>query len=389
MSDFIPTDILIEILLKLPVKSLIRFTTVAKSWRSIITTPTFIDSHISGGGGNNHTLLLRRYDKSDKLEHYSLLKTTKGESFSASSSSQLEFPFKSQNGYFRIVGSCDGLVCLLDDLFVNCSSPIVIWNPSVRNHIVLPNPSINPKEVPHIAALGFGGVAGDVYKVVRLVYCRKTEDFGFVVPPLVEIYSVGTGKWKKISGVDVRLRVLEYMWNQAFLNGVVHWLAYEPIDENKTTRGSILSFHMGEEVFGEVALPDELASESVTSFCIFVIGESLGIVKYDGEATRQSCDVWFMKEYGVKESWIKLYRIGMLEHLEKVVGFLESGEALLALMNIGLVAYNPFTMLTTDLGIDGAPRSFYVDNYSESLLLLKGHVVGAAEEESSVRRIEN
>ncbi|KAL7086875.1 hypothetical protein ACP275_13G029800 [Erythranthe tilingii] len=382
MSDFIPTDILIEILLKLPVKSLIRFTTVAKSWRSIITSRTFIDSHISSGG-NNRTLLLRRYDKSDKLEHYSLLKTTKDGTYRASSFSQLEFPFKSQNGYFRIVGSCDGLVCLLDDLFVNCSSPIVIWNPSVRNHIVLPNPTINPKEVPHIAALGFGGVAGDVYKVVRLVYCRKSEDFGFgfVVPPMVEIYSLGTGKWKKMIGVDVCLRVLEYMWNQAFLNGVVHWLAYEPIDDIKTTRASILSFHMGNEVFGEVMLPEQLASESVTSFGMFVIWKSLGIVKYDGEETRQSCDVWFMKEYGVKESWIKLYRIRTLERLEKVVGFLESGEALLALMNIGLVAYNPFTMLTTDLGIDGAPRSFYVDNYSESLLLLKGHVVGATEEE--------
>ncbi|KAI3457245.1 hypothetical protein Pfo_013908 [Paulownia fortunei] len=368
MSDYFPTELLIEILLKLPVKSLIRFTIVCKSWHSLITSPTFISSHLSYN--KNHALLLRRYDKHDKREHYSLLKVTKNGPFGVNSSSELEFPFKSQIGYFRIVGSCDGLVCLSDDFFANSWQPVILWNPSVRNHIVLPKTIINPKE-PHIFVLGFG-VASHVYKIVRLVYCRKPDDFGFSVPPQVEIFSLKTGTWRRVRRVNFRLRILEFMWCQAFLNGVVHWLAYEPINDN-SSRSSILAFQVGDEIFREVMLPDELAREAVTTMCIFVIEESLGVIKYDGEAGNESCDVWMMEECGVKESWTKLYRIDLFEGIEKVVAFWKSGEALLALQGLELVAYNPDTRQTNDLGIYGTTRSFYIDYYVESLLLLRGH----------------
>lgn len=373
MSDYFPTELLIEILLKLPVKSLIRFTSVCKSWQSLITSPTFISSHLSN---NKSHALLRLYDKRDKRERYSLLKVAENGPFGVNSSSEIEFPFKSRVGYFRIVGSCDGLVCLSDDLFVYPWQPVIIWNPSVRNHVVLPKAMINPKE-PNISVLGFG-VASHVYKVVRLVYCKKPNDYGFSVPPQAEIFSFGTGRWRSVRGFDVRLRILEFMWCQVFLKGVVHWIAYEPINDN-SFRSSILTFQVGDEVFGEIMLPDELAREAVTGLSIFMIGESLGVIKYDGEAGNLSCDVWVMKDYGVKESWTKLYRINLVEGFEKVVAFWRSGEALLTLKGLELVAYNPETRRTKNLGIYGTPRSFYIDNYAESLLLLRGHS-GAAED---------
>lgn len=375
MSDYFPADLWIEILIRLPVKSLIRFTAVSKSWRSLITSPNF--SAVQLANAKTHALL-RRYDKHDKHEHYSLLEFTgKNATFGNNSCSEFKFPFKSQIGYFRIVGSCDGLVCLTDDFFLYPSQPVILWNPSVRNDVVLPQAITNPKG-PHIVVLGFG-VANKVYKVVRLVYCRKPDDYGFGVPPQAEIFSLGTGRWRKVQGSDIKLRILEFMWCQVLLNGIVHWLGYEPIDDDNSSRSSILAFEIDREVFGEVMLPDVLGREAVASLCLFASAGSLALVKYSSASEIEACDVWVMKEYGVKASWTKLYRIDLVEGFERVVGF-RNGEALLAFQGLDLVAYNLESKGTRNLGIYGTPRSFYIDNYVESLLLLKGKPEPAEED---------
>ncbi|EYU24906.1 hypothetical protein MIMGU_mgv1a021233mg [Erythranthe guttata] len=361
MSDYFPAELQSAILQKLPVKSLIRFTTVCKSWRSIITSPNFIQSHLSEG--KNHTqILLKRFDQTDEREHFSLLNlVAENGALSVNSSSHLEFPVKSRTACSPIVGCCDGVVCLLETCSAR-SSPkdVILWNPSIRTHLVLPTPTINPKES-HMVVLGFGSDANHAHhKVVRLVY--KPNDFG------AEVFSVKTRSWRRLSGgVGVALRALKtgycQAYCQAFLNGVVHWLALNPVDR----RASFLAFDVGDEVFGEVMLPDCLASECLKMLCIFVIGESLGVVKYN--KGYESWDVWAMKEYRVKESWTKMYTV---EVSARVVGFRNSGEALLALRSLGLVVYNLKTkqMQSEDLGIYGCTMLFYVDNYVESLLLL-------------------
>ncbi|KAL7128919.1 hypothetical protein ABFS83_13G027000 [Erythranthe nasuta] len=324
MSDYFPAELQSAILQKLPVKSLIRFTAVCKSWRSIITSPNFIQSHLSDG--KNHTQILSRTACSP------------------------------------IVGCCDGVVCLLESCSACSPKHIILWNPSIRTHLLLPTPTINPKEP--VFVLGFGSSADHAHhKVVRLVYnSTKPNDFD------AEVFSVKTRSWRRlIGGVGIALRALKtghcQAYCQAFLNGVVHWLALNPVDR----RASFLAFDVGDEVFGEVMLPDCLASECLKMICIFVIGESLGVVKYN--EGYKSWDVWAMKEYRVKESWTKMYTV---EESARVVGFWNSGEALLALRSPGLVVYNLKTkqMQSEDLGIYGCAMLFYVDNYVESLVLL-------------------
>ncbi|KAL7128921.1 hypothetical protein ABFS83_13G027200 [Erythranthe nasuta] len=371
MSNYLPTDLVLEILGQLPVKSLVRFLTVSKSWRSIITTPTFISSHLSNA--KNRTLV------HEKELHSFLTIAENGPFETFNSSSKLEFPFKSDRT-FRIVGSCDGFICLSDDEFRDSSQcSIIIWNPSVRNHRVLPNPTINP-ETPHFVVLGFG-VASHAYKVVRLVYCMKPNDINFSFMQLVEIFSLETWSWRKWGEVDLTPPHVfpSTTCPSVFSNGVVHWLS----EDDSFRRSSILAFDVGDEVLGDVMLPDELAAcvyESVVMLRIFVIGESLGAVKYDRDNT--SCDVWVMKEYCVRESWTKLYTIRLLNVVSRVIGFWKSGEALLFLDRQGiapytdcsvrfcLVVYNPDSRQTKDLGIYGS-GCFYVNSYVESLLLLK------------------
>ncbi|KAL8497489.1 hypothetical protein ACS0TY_020991 [Phlomoides rotata] len=117
-------------------------------------------------------------------------------------------------------------------------------------------------------------------------------------------------------------------------------------------------------------LPEEMEGEAVSlAIMPMAMGGSLGAVNYDRGYRR--CSVWMMKDYGVKESWTRLYRIDS-EGFQRVIGFRGSGEAILAENRYEslLVTYNPETMGIKHVENSGANDSFYVDDYNESLVLL-------------------
>ena len=48
---------------------------------------------------------------------------------------KLEYPFQNYDELFKIVGSCNGLLCLSN---YNGSDYAVLWNPSIRRFMTLP-----------------------------------------------------------------------------------------------------------------------------------------------------------------------------------------------------------------------------------------------------------
>lgn len=69
MSDYLPNEVLVDILVRVPVKSLLRFRCVSKKWNSLISSPAFINTHLNralfqqtnGDDKSNQDLLLFRY----------------------------------------------------------------------------------------------------------------------------------------------------------------------------------------------------------------------------------------------------------------------------------------------------------------------------------------
>ncbi|KAH0742006.1 hypothetical protein KY290_035049 [Solanum tuberosum] len=112
-----------------------------------------------------------------------------------------------QKGYFKIVGSYNGIVCLYDEL-----QSLVLWNPSIHKFISIPMPSIKPQS-PHIFVLGFGVDLSetDDYKLVRLVYHMNIL-FGYNGPHEIEIYSINSGVWRRVVGVEIKHCMVEVMW---------------------------------------------------------------------------------------------------------------------------------------------------------------------------------
>uniref|UniRef100_M1DUU8 F-box family protein n=1 Tax=Solanum tuberosum TaxID=4113 RepID=M1DUU8_SOLTU len=81
------------------------------------------------------------------------------------------------------------------------------------------------------------------------------------------------------------------------------------------------------------------------------------------------------KLYKVLESWSGLYYMILVASMEKVIGFRNNGDVLFSTRRNDLVSYDPNSGQNTDLGIRGISHSFYVQNYMESLILLKGNNV--------------
>uniref|UniRef100_A0A5B6ZDP7 F-box domain-containing protein n=1 Tax=Davidia involucrata TaxID=16924 RepID=A0A5B6ZDP7_DAVIN len=374
MSDFIHPDVLIDILTRLPIKTLMQCACVCKSWYSLLTNPSFITAHLDrstvpDNKSDDDLLLVRSYSEDRNEEQYSVY--FDNETFDEYA--KLEFPLKSSRKcYFRIVGSCNGLMCLSDDQF-GYAETLFLWNPSIRKTLALPSVRVGFKSHgPFMHAIGFGfdPLTND-YKVVRIVYLDCVE-----IPPEVDIFTLRTGTWRNISHLGLPYLIQERA-PQACLNGATHWIASD-LEMMRGVSNLIVSFNMSDEVFGEILLPDSMAHDTwLRGVRVAKFQESLSVIQRKVSSGEVSYCIWMMKEYGVADSWTKLFcfDLGGCGEFKRLVGFRKNGGVLWGTSRGYLVSFDREAKLFKDLGIHGSTNSwyedsFYADAYTESLLLL-------------------
>ncbi|KAI5326019.1 hypothetical protein L3X38_035093 [Prunus dulcis] len=237
----------------------------------------------------------------------------------------------------------------------------LIWNPCIRKFLFLPLPRVTLFRH-KIFAFGYDSRT-DHYKVLRIVkpVCYEHE---------VEIWSLARGSWKILSVVVLVflqtscLEGLPMIIDNAFVNGALHWIRQSVIHEDDKL---IVSFDLSAELFGKIlllkaALQRRRRRGVGTDFC-FVSrhGESLAFFEQhekrrsDGSVYISFFHLWMMKEYGVAESWAKLFTIrGMLLGDQKFHGWVD-----------------PNTKKCSDFGIDGHSSEYrFMDSFVESLILL-------------------
>ena len=151
-----------------------------------------------------------------------------------------------------------------------------------------------------------------------------------------------------------------------FLNGAVHWAAHTLRDQG-VFRNLIVSFDMEDEAFREVAMPKSLQGVKSLNVTLAVVDGLLALVPLNIFGDEDDFhSVWVMKEYGVAESWTKLFDI---ESLQTVKGFTKNGEILLV-KDEKLYSYEPNSQKYLDLHICGEIESIFLETYVESLVLL-------------------
>lgn len=207
-----------------------------------------------------------------------------------------------------VFGSCNGLLALF-----NSDSEMVLWNPSTRKHKRLPIIPVERSrgvEARQFTYCGFGyDPISDDYKVVRMVQFIGQNEDGFFSAE-VKVYSLKTNSWRGIKDLPCYLRLLFQTFysvlyrrgNGVLAGSALHWVAPRGLD--LYSNGLIVAFDLGVEEFRVVPQPD-----NVDDYFEMDVGVLEGSLCMVCNYCNAHVDVWVMKEYGVKESWSKLFKL--------------------------------------------------------------------------------
>ncbi|KAM7502971.1 hypothetical protein LguiB_001875 [Lonicera macranthoides] len=385
MSDYIPPEIIVNILSCLPPRSLLRFRCVCKSWCSLISSPNFIDLHthqLDDSSNHNTRILALRLtgrvsygSKVYPLDFNSEMLRVDDESVG------IDCPFAIPAQWCST--SCNGL------FLVCCSVFQGLWNPSIRRKLVLGESLFGVvSKRRYVSALGFNPKTND-YKIVNIGYERMR---GGSHCNEVRVYSVKEGAWRRISAPAPPYDIVCSMPLNVVINGSLYWIANHRVSGTSDFRAigprnlfdtaddlvinSIMVFDTVEEVFRVIMLPKSLVSTVTHDLCLMVIGGSLSVIQYEEFLNLRS--IWVMKKDGEVESWSEKYSFDPDLGFGRMLGFRENGELVLSNKDDDLIAYNPITRQSTNLTAGGHNNLYYGAIYKESLgLLLEGEQISA------------
>lgn len=215
----VSSDIVLDILTRLPKKSLVRFRCVCNSWNSFITSPCFVATHLKKSQG---FLLRMRWVSGKQLCRVMMNDRTYKKIL------EFEIPFRFPSGSARIVGSCNGILCLVDTArFGYCANFVYLWNPSIRKFKMLPSTCLSKLDT---VVWGFAHqLENDDYKIVRMSYPGGLR--GKIVPSAIEaeVYTTRSDSWRRVSGFPLRpeviLRVVRANeLHTPFVCAALHWM---------------------------------------------------------------------------------------------------------------------------------------------------------------------
>ncbi|KAM3302445.1 F-box/kelch-repeat protein like [Capsicum chacoense] len=229
-----PAEILTEILSRLPIKSLLRFKSVLKSWSSLISSPEFTKYHLSLSANNNkdytnHSVMWSIAQPEVNLKECPIMEET-----------NLDYHMKNSSISCVIEGSVNGLICL-----VNEAKELFLWNQALRKYKKLPDFRTKLKDDTH-CTYGFGyDDIHDCYKVLcSFSITRYPRNF-----QEINIYSLKNNSWRTI---HFSRRVTWLNGSGKYVNGTLYWATSIDIKSG----WSITSFDLRNEKWKMVERPN-------------------------------------------------------------------------------------------------------------------------------------
>ncbi|KAF9598252.1 hypothetical protein IFM89_026083 [Coptis chinensis] len=249
----LPHELVVEILTRLPAKSLIKFRCICKQWCKLTYDLTFTKLHLSRSIERHDVNLLAN------LTEYYAKEILVGSDITL---------FRYSNSHiYSVEGS---LVCLL--------------NPCTNEYKIVTFENVSSFQSNAVYGFGYDHTSeGEDYKLVCFVNSE------------VSVYSLNDVSCAKFSNVTYRV------WEDSgiFLNGAVHWIGN---DREKNLLFRVISYNIVDKVFHEFLGPVSVEES----------GMKLGVL--GGELCVLCCyyhddiiNLWVMKNYGLSDSWMKLF----------------------------------------------------------------------------------
>ncbi|XP_006358426.1 F-box/kelch-repeat protein At3g23880-like [Solanum tuberosum] len=326
----LPTELVIEILLRLPVKSLLKFRCASKSWFALISSPEFVKTHLSLNANNSeytrHKVMM--FERTVYGFRDCSVNSLFNNAFNEAN--DLDYPRQFPCGVY-IVGSVNGLIC-----FVSREKELFLWNPSIRKYKKLPNPKTKTTFGYCIKqSYGFGyDEFHDDYNIV-VIFAR----YDFSLPIEVKRYSLKSDSWRT---VDNCASMVPLQQSGRFVDGKLHWNTI--IGPKLCMKRSIISIDLADGKWGEMELPCYWKGARGVVLSLGVLGSNLSVLCDCDDP--YMLDVWLMKEYGVKESWTKMFTIKMPDdqlvygYLGQIRLHLASGSEILVVFGSTFMIYN-------------------------------------------------
>lgn len=208
---------------------------------------------------------------------------------------------------FDVLGSCKGLLCLCDS---STKSSLYIYSTFTRDYIELRLPkSLEFQNQDVVLGFDFHETTKE-YKVIKVVYLQylsiaftfppypppfsriRCSDFGHSGQPCLEKYGENT-----LPSLSVAI-ASPVQWK------TFHWISWPQRHGHGT---SLISFYLTDEQFREVPKP-ECDDLNRCKFDLVVLGGCLSVAF---QPSHWLLEIWVMKDYDVKESWVKEFSIGV------------------------------------------------------------------------------
>ncbi|KAK9051331.1 hypothetical protein SSX86_027958 [Deinandra increscens subsp. villosa] len=253
-------DLLTEILLRLPVSSILRFKSVSKHWLWLLSDRSF-------------TIRFDKFSKSPGIFAGDMYVPFDVEDRSPPPPpfSSLDF-FHSDPYGIKIIQSCNGLLLCCSDQVPDCARRYYVFNPTTKQSAIIPlvPGGLAVRQTIRFMGLAFHQTDCVHYKVICI---RALKPVGQLFQ--IRIYSSDTRKWKiSIKSFSVRNPTFR---EGVYWNGAFHWVPPSLQD--------YLYFKIDVQQLQSVALPVEMTAFELHTM---YIGESRGHLHLIGRTYRRS-----------------------------------------------------------------------------------------------------
>ncbi|KAL2920415.1 hypothetical protein RDABS01_011906, partial [Bienertia sinuspersici] len=314
-------DVLIEILSRLPVTSLIRFTCVCKYWLSLIKSPEFASKHYitrSNNHGKDDDSILTVFNPGLSFtifcyEDLSIKTVFKIRPATNEPVSNLSICHHDVISRCLVIGPCNGLLLMT---FTKADrtkqfdggaaeTVLLLWNPATREVFKLP-------QLPHLdvtgsscAGYGFGfDDTSNDYKVVVFDASQNSS--------IVQLYSLAANSWRQVDagfGFCLGRGPETSVSNPTYNGGMHNWIICYAVGYDLSL--FLLSFDMANEVLVETPVPD-----GATVFSCGLLQQRSNNkypTLYDFDDARTGISIWVLNQYGPTGDWTKQHYISLAE----------------------------------------------------------------------------
>ncbi|AES79025.1 F-box protein interaction domain protein [Medicago truncatula] len=340
---FLPDDVIIEFLTFLEVKDLIRMKCVCKSWNTIISDPIFAKTHLKKKKRTKKPHLAFLSDKSEgsgdcRAVPISRLLQEMKKSSSNLTHDDLPYYYRfNYKNYSDIVGSCNGLVCLLGCSFTDShyvEKSLSFWNPATRTKsdtlVSFRSYFKRPYREFCKFALGYDN-STDTFKGVLLT---SITDGNLVAigKTAARVFTLGgdnnnnnANAWRVIQYFPVVVVPHRFCYTQCdtvYLNNSINWLVCHRKKKKKKKKNLtieqyvIVSLDLKTETYTQFLLPrscnKELLTRPILSPTVDCLSVLMDCMCFSYDFKKSHFIIWKMDEFGVENSWTQFLKISYM-----------------------------------------------------------------------------